>query len=64
LARNKGPSLLGIKYVELEYTLMDEAEEKSMIEAHIHGLPAIHEETRLAFDAFANFLNNSHKKQP
>lgn len=47
------------KYVELEYTLMEEAEQKSMIDAHIHELPTIHEETKLAFDAFGDFLKNS-----
>ena len=52
------------KYVNLEYTLMDEAEQKSMIEAHIHELPSVHEETKSAFEAFGNFLTNSHKNRP
>jgi len=52
------------KYMNLEYTLMDEAEEKSMISAHIHELPAIHEETKSVFEAFGQFLENSHKNQP
>ena len=52
------------KYVNLEYTLMDEAEQKSMIEAHIHELPSVHEETKSAFEAFGNFLTNSHKNEP
>jgi len=43
---------------------MDEAEQKSMIEAHIHELPSVHEETKSAFEAFGNFLTNSHKNRP
>ena len=51
------------KYVELEFALMDEAEKKSMIEAHIIELPSIHEETKQAFEAFAAFLSTAHKIQ-
>ena len=51
------------KYVNLEYALMDEGDEKSMVEAHIHELPAIHQETKSAFEAFGNFLKNSYKNR-
>jgi hypothetical protein len=47
------------KYVELEFSLMDQADEKAMIDAHIHELPSIHKETISAFDSFGDFLDNS-----
>lgn len=52
------------KYVELEFALMDKAKEISMTAAHVRELPAIHQETKSAFEAFGNFLKYSHKNRP
>jgi len=47
------------KYVDLEFGLMDEADEKCLISAHIQELPAIHKETKSAFEAFGLFLSTN-----
>lgn len=50
------------KYIELEFALVDGAEEKEITAVHLRELPAIHLKTKLSFDAFGAFLRSFHEK--
>lgn len=49
--------------IENEFALLDSDAEADMVKRHLDELPAIHEETRLAFERFSAFLSEAADSQ-